>query len=212
MGKAASTLMAQGRRGRPSAAATRLRMAHLLDIARGIFAKQGYRATTMDEVAHAAGVTKRTLYAWHADKEALFRACVMLGAERFPRITPRDCADTRSALERYVVDLHEELTREDSFGMGVLFLREAADFPELASSIQRGHYEYLIKPLAAYLREVGLEEQGTTERTMLFIAMALSPLHNAMLVGMDLPDGPAMRSHARRCAAIFCGGDGVDVG
>jgi AcrR family transcriptional regulator len=73
------------RRGRPSPESTRQRMAHLLEVARDIFVRRGYRATTMDEVATAAGVTKRTLYAWHRDKEALFRACIVAGAERFPR-------------------------------------------------------------------------------------------------------------------------------
>lgn len=202
--------VANGRRGRPSAESTRLRMAHLLEVARGIFVRRGYRATTMDEVAAAAGLTKRTLYAWHADKEALFRACVMLGAERFPRIEPGEGEDPRAALERYVLELHQELTREDSYGMGALFLREAAEFPELAGSIQRGHFDFMIAPLAAYLRKLGLEEADSTERTMLFVAMALSPLHNAMLVGMDLPDSTGVAAHARRCVSIFLGGSKVD--
>lgn len=197
------------RRGRPSAETTRLRMAHLLDVARGIFVRQGYRATKMDEVAAAAGVTKRTLYAWHQDKEALFRACVMVGAERFPRMMPDAQSDLPAALERYVVDLHGELTREDSYGMGTLFLREAAEFPELAGSIQRGHLDFMIDPLAAFFRRHGLEENGSVERTMLFVAMALSPLHNAMLVGMALPGADQVRDHARRCVAIFLGGSRI---
>ncbi|ABP64503.1 transcriptional regulator, TetR family (plasmid) [Novosphingobium aromaticivorans DSM 12444] len=202
----ANSTSGSGRRGRPSAESTRLRMAHLLEVARGIFVRRGYRATTMDEVAAAAGVTKRTLYAWHSDKEALFRACVMLGAERFPRIEPQAGEDARAALERYVLELHRELTCEDSYGMGALFLREAAEFPELAGSIQRGHFDFMVEPLAAYLRGQGLEEEASTERTMLFVAMALSPLHNAMLVGMALPGTAGVAAHARRCVSIFLDG------
>lgn len=199
---------AVARRGRPSAEATRARQSHLLEVARGIFVRRGYRAATMDEVAAAAGVTKRTLYAWHRDKEALFRACVLIGAERFPRLAPEGGgADGLGAvLERYVIDLHTELTREDSLGMGLLFQREAAEFPELAASIQRGHLDYLVAPLAAVLRRHGLEEPGSTERTMLFVAMALSPLHNTMLVGLPLPDAGGIAAHAARCVAIFLGG------
>jgi len=44
---------------------------------------------------------------------------------------------------------------------------------------------------------------------MLFVAMALAPLHNAMLVGMDLPHGGAVLAQARRCASIFCDGSRV---
>ena len=205
----AEQVSAAGRRGRPSAESTRQRQAHLLEVAREIFVRRGYRATTMDEVANAAGVTKRTLYAWHRDKEALFRACVLLGAERFPRLVPEGPAadgGLRPVLERFVLELHQELTREDSYGMGALFQREAAEFPELAQSIQRGHIDYLVAPLAQFLRRHGLEEAGSTERTMLFVAMALSPLHNTMLVGLPLPDAKGARDHARRCVGIFLGG------
>ena len=212
------TGQASGRRGRPSAESTQARQAHLLEVARGIFVRRGYRATTMDEVATAAGVTKRTLYAWHRDKEALFRACVMMGAERFPRLAPEVLGPEmpaghgpanralRAVLERYVFDLHTELTREDSYGMGVLFQQEAAEFPELTLSIQRGHIDYLVEPLAQFLRLYGLEEANSVERTLLFVAMALSPLHNAMLAGIPLPDVKGARDHARRCVEIFLNG------
>ena len=195
-----------GRRGRPSAETTQRRMAHLLEVARGIFVRRGYRATTMDEVAAAAGVTKRTLYAWHADKEALFRACVMVGAERFPRLAPDGEGDLAGALQRYVVDLHNELARADSYGMAALFLREASEFPELAASIQRGHFDYMVEPLAAFLRSHRLEEPDSSERTLLVLAMALSPLHNAMLVGMTLPTPAEVEHHARRVVGIILGG------
>jgi TetR/AcrR family transcriptional regulator, mexJK operon transcriptional repressor len=181
-------------------------MAQVLDAARSIFARRGYRATTMDEVAAAAGVTKRTLYAWHADKAALFRACVLLGAERFPRITPMPDTQLSAALEHYVAELHTELVREDSYGMGTVFLREANDFPELAVSIQNAFEEFLINPLAAFLREHRLEQEGSTENTILFVAMALAPLHNAMLVGAPLPDAKMLARHAKRCVAIFISG------
>lgn len=184
-------------------------MAHLLEVARSIFVKRGYRAATMDEVASAAGITKRTLYAWHSDKESLFRACVMLGAERFPRLSPEPADDLTTALERYVVALHSELVREDSYGMGALFLREAGDFPELAGSIQRGHFDFMINPLASFLRENRLEEEKGVDRTMLFVAMALMPLHNTMLVGMPLPDTAQVAAHARRCVGIFLNGSRI---
>ncbi len=194
-----------GQRGRPSAETTQRRRAHLLEVARSIFVRQGYRATTMDEVAAAAGITKRTLYAWHHDKQALFSACVIAGAERFPRLEPDADQDLRAALERYVIDLHGELSQADSYGMGLLSLGEARDFPEMREAIERGHLDYLIAPLAAFLRRHGLEEEGSVERAMLFVAMALSPLHNTMLVGLPLPSPEQVRAHAARCVEIFLG-------
>lgn len=53
-----------------------LRRAALLDAAVGVFARFGYRKTSMDEVARAAGVSRQGLYLSFATKDALFRATV----------------------------------------------------------------------------------------------------------------------------------------
>ena len=45
----------------------------LLDAAIGVFARYGFRKTSMDEVARAAGVSRQGLYLLFADKEELFR-------------------------------------------------------------------------------------------------------------------------------------------
>src|SRR3989442_7610557 len=45
----------------------------LLDVARELFAAGGFHATSMDEVAEAAGVTKPVLYQHFPSKRALYR-------------------------------------------------------------------------------------------------------------------------------------------
>jgi TetR/AcrR family transcriptional regulator, regulator of autoinduction and epiphytic fitness len=45
----------------------------LLDAAVGVFARFGYRKTSMDDVARAAGVSRQGLYLSYANKEELFR-------------------------------------------------------------------------------------------------------------------------------------------
>ncbi len=56
--------------------ATRLpaeqRRRQLLDVACGVFAERGFHATSMDDVASAAGVTKPVLYQHFPSKRALF--------------------------------------------------------------------------------------------------------------------------------------------
>lgn len=49
------------------------RAAALLDAAVGVFARFGYRKTSMDDVARAAGVSRQGLYLSFANKEELFR-------------------------------------------------------------------------------------------------------------------------------------------
>lgn len=50
------------------------RQAELLEIAVTVFAERGYQATTMDEIAERAGVSKGMLYIYFKNKEALFGA------------------------------------------------------------------------------------------------------------------------------------------
>src|SRR6266852_8952624 len=52
------------------------RRAALLDAALTVFARYGYRKTSMDEVARAAGVSRQGLYLQFANKEELFRKAV----------------------------------------------------------------------------------------------------------------------------------------
>jgi len=55
--------------------------AAILDAATSLFLRNGYSATTMDDIAEEAGVSKRTVYNNFADKEALFREVALAAAE-----------------------------------------------------------------------------------------------------------------------------------
>lgn len=50
------------------------RQAELLEAAIEVFARRGYQATTMDDIAERAGVSKGMLYIYFKNKEALFGA------------------------------------------------------------------------------------------------------------------------------------------
>lgn len=50
------------------------RQAELLETAVAVFSERGYQATTMDEIAERAGVSKGMLYIYFKNKEALFGA------------------------------------------------------------------------------------------------------------------------------------------
>ncbi len=60
----------------PAAEPVDARQAAVLEAAVGVFARYGYRKTSMDEVARAAGVSRQGLYLQFANKEELFRKAV----------------------------------------------------------------------------------------------------------------------------------------
>ncbi len=70
----------------------------LLDAAVGVFARYGYRKTSMDEVARAAGVSRQCLYTHFATKEELFRRAVTHKLDGHYRAAAVALADARRPL------------------------------------------------------------------------------------------------------------------
>lgn len=68
--------------GRPTRDQAEARHRELLDTALDIFLDRGFEQTTMEGVAAAVGMTKRTVYARYVDKAALFIATVQRAIER----------------------------------------------------------------------------------------------------------------------------------
>jgi TetR/AcrR family transcriptional regulator, mexJK operon transcriptional repressor len=69
--------------GRPTREQARQRQEELLEGALDIFLEYGFESATMEQIATSIGMSKRTIYAYYADKEALFRAAVERAIERY---------------------------------------------------------------------------------------------------------------------------------
>lgn len=52
------------------------RAAQLLDVAEQLFVEQGYDATTLEDIASRAGVSRAVVYQHHGSKEGLYLGCV----------------------------------------------------------------------------------------------------------------------------------------
>jgi AcrR family transcriptional regulator len=78
----ASDSEAKSRAGRPTRDQAAARQLELLDTALDMFLDKGFEQTTMEGVAAAVGMTKRTIYARYDDKAALFLATVQRAIER----------------------------------------------------------------------------------------------------------------------------------
>ncbi|MFC3214707.1 TetR/AcrR family transcriptional regulator [Novosphingobium panipatense] len=69
------------RAGRPTREQAQARHAALLDCALQHFLEKGYDGATIEAIAADVNMTKRTVYARHPDKAALFRAAIRHGTE-----------------------------------------------------------------------------------------------------------------------------------
>jgi len=55
---------------------------HIMDIACRLFRERGCKSVTMDDIAAASGISKRTLYEQFDDKSALLKDCIAVMGER----------------------------------------------------------------------------------------------------------------------------------
>jgi AcrR family transcriptional regulator len=115
------------------------RRQQLFAVALELFAERGYRATTMDDIAEAAGVTKPLVYQHFSSKRALYLELVdSVSAELLTAIArataeadgPRQQVELGFAAYFSMVVTHEAAFR-------LLYGREDADDPELGNAMRR---------------------------------------------------------------------------
>ncbi|MFC4242152.1 TetR/AcrR family transcriptional regulator [Gryllotalpicola reticulitermitis] len=113
-----------------------------------LFLRNGYRGTSMDEVASAAAVSKQTVYKQFTDKEGLFREIIAGVAQNADAIveTIRSAfgavrAATREELETGLASVAraylDAVLEPQVLSLRRLIIAEAEQFPDLAESYFR---------------------------------------------------------------------------
>lgn len=142
----------------------RLTRGLILDAARGLFETRGYAATTVDEIAAAAGTTRATLYLHFASKADLLESLVRAVDEYFDAtdvpplsdvVRTGDPCGIRDWLER---KLDQWVEIRPSF---VMVIAADAD-PDIAAIVHRWHGE-VISRMRAALDEAGRFDPATRE-------------------------------------------------
>ncbi|BBZ02310.1 TetR family transcriptional regulator [Mycolicibacterium chitae] len=125
--------MATTRRGRPTRAEAAQLDQTVREAAVATFLECGYDGATMEAIATAAGITKRSLYARYADKRSIFAEVIPWALSRYEAADPVDApndddveaallAVAREALKRATDPANVRLTR--------IAMSESARFPE----------------------------------------------------------------------------------
>lgn len=97
--------------GRPTRENAERRHEQLLDCALEIFLDNGFQRSTIDYIATATGMAKRTIYARYPDKAALFEAAVQRAVDRWiipvevlHEVETEDLEETLVAIARIRLD------------------------------------------------------------------------------------------------------------
>lgn len=108
----------------------------ILDAALACFAKKGFAATRMDDIAENAGVTKGTIYLYFENKEGVFKALVRESiGTRVGQVLDEVHefeGSSRELLRVALTTIGEFLRTSDRVVLPKIMLAEAGNFPELA--------------------------------------------------------------------------------
>jgi len=186
------------KRGRPTPAERRARETEILASALGVFLRSGFGAATLDELAAAAKVTKRTIYAYFGDKDALFAAMV----EDLAVTVSLDPASDRDTLEQLAARIVFRVHSDELVGLHRLVIAEAVRFPELATVLHTYGDARHIARLTEHIRA----ERGASFADLAkpLFSLLLGERHRRRLLGIDPAPTPAEADvHARDCLALL---------
>jgi len=186
------------KRGRPTADERRRREGEILDAALGVFLKTGYGASTVDELAAAAQVTKRTIYAYYGDKAEVFAAMVRYLAAAVSLDAARDHDTLETLAARIVVRVHSD----ELVGLHQLVIAESTRFPELALVLHANGDARHVARLAEHIRA----ERGPAREPLAepLFSLLLGEKHRRRLLGIDPAPTPAQAAaHADNALALI---------
>ncbi|HUP27698.1 MAG TPA: TetR/AcrR family transcriptional regulator [Chloroflexia bacterium] len=160
----------------PQSAAHRERAEHILDTAATLLVRWGFRKTTVDDVARAAGVAKGTIYVHWKDKNELFRAALMRAQQQAnAEVRQRIAADPEGGLPHrlwthgMLAALANPLTAAVLKGQTDLFHGLRGAFEPTTVQQMLGDYEaYIVQ-----LQEAGLIRADLPVSTITFVTSAL---------------------------------------
>jgi TetR/AcrR family transcriptional regulator, mexJK operon transcriptional repressor len=152
---ARSRTKARGRGGRPRSADLDKLNEKIIATAVDLFLQRGFDGTSMDAIAEKARVSKRTLYARHADKAALFNTAMfdLLGRTLIPVETIQyEPNDLDSVLHAIARDMVTGVIRPDFLAVYRLVVFEAQRRPEFGRWINEARRRPAVQTIAAILQ------------------------------------------------------------
>jgi AcrR family transcriptional regulator len=84
------------------------RQAHVLESALTVFLRHGFRKTSMEDIAQAAGISRQGIYLHFKDKDAIFSASVQKALDDGMQAANRILDDERVALEEKLLEALDE--------------------------------------------------------------------------------------------------------
>jgi len=170
----------------------------ILDAGTQAFLRNGYRGTSMDEIAALASVSKQTVYKHFADKERLFEEIVRTAVDAAADPVQADVLELRDSGD-LEADLRDLARRQLALAMQPRLLQlrrlvigESGRFPELGRLFYERGLGRTAAAMAATFERLAargllrIDDPVLAAQHFSLLVMAM-PLNQAMLLGLDEP-------------------------
>ena len=194
----------------------------IVEAATDVFLRNGYRGTSMDEIAARAAVSKQTVYKHFADKESLFSAIVRAAVDAAGDPVLGDATELADS-EDLATDLRalarrqlEQVVQQRLMQLRRLVIGEANRFPELGRAFYErgaGRSTATLATAFEHLTARGLLKAHDPELAAAhFNWLVMSaPVNRAMLLGDDgIPNAAELNRYADGGVRAFLAAYGPD--
>jgi TetR/AcrR family transcriptional regulator, mexJK operon transcriptional repressor len=203
--------LAAPRAGRPTREQQVQRHEELLSTALDIFLERGFEQATMEEIATAVGMSKRTVYAYYEDKPALFKAAVRRAIDLYT--IPREAIEAviTDNLEETLVAIGQQRVTNMATPVATKLQRilgtQSFRFPELFNeSFEKGAgpvIEVLSELFARYSKEISVADPARAAAAFLSLAVG-GPTR--ILVSGNVMDDAEIEERVRFAVGLFLNG------
>lgn len=198
--------------GRPTRAAAELLAEKILDVATQLMLDHGFDNTSMEAVAAAAGVAKRTLYSRFPDKTALFSEVIRRRRELFLAPVAKISA-AGGSIEQQLTQIGNHMLKwgckDDTVALKRLMAAEVQRINAMAATLHRESRERVIDAIATVLstpHEAALRVADKRFAAMQFLEMVMAPADTCAYYGFAAPTERKRREYIDNVVELFLNG------
>jgi AcrR family transcriptional regulator len=125
--------------------------------ARELFMRYGFRSVTMDEIAGQTGISKKTLYQFFEDKDALVEAVMHSELEYMQKQCTRQIKEAENAIEETFLDMDAMEVVMDAMNPQIVFDLEKF-YPRTFEKFKKHKHNFLLETIKTNL-ERGIREE-----------------------------------------------------
>lgn len=184
-----------------------MRRTQLMAAAEDLFLDRGFVATTMSDIARAAGMSKKTIYQVFTSKTDLFLALLHARLTTPPPLSGLESLEPEAALALLLQQMAQQVLSPDSLALQRLILGSLTMLPEIRGVFEE-HCRRVQTVLETWLRSHAARGDfhipDVTETASMLLAYAIGDFHWRLLAGIGAPPTEAaLAARIKAAIAIF---------